>query len=116
MSCRCQLVDISVNTHIYKSVDRVVEEVEEGLGDLGGVDELEDEASAADAKLESGGKVIVETVVGSPLDVEANDEAVEKGTIDGCDFGDLGVNEEGRASDKGVYLIGEEGYLMGVVG
>ncbi|KAI7996364.1 Syntaxin-51 [Camellia lanceoleosa] len=63
----------------------VVEEVKEGLGDVGGVDELEDEASAADAELKSGGGVIVETVVGSPLDVEADDEAVESGTMDGCD-------------------------------
>ncbi|CAL5351725.1 unnamed protein product [Camellia sinensis] len=44
-----QLLDIAVNTHTHKSVDTVVEEVEEGLGYLGGVDELEDEASTADA-------------------------------------------------------------------
>ncbi|CAL5351710.1 hypothetical protein CsSME_00039151 [Camellia sinensis var. sinensis] len=115
-----QLVDIGVNTHTHKSVDRVAEEVEEGLGDFGGVDELEDEASAADAELENGGGVIVETVVvGSPLDVEADDEGVEKGKMDGCDFGDPGVNKEGRASDESVDLIGEEGYVvevMGVVG
>ncbi|CAL5351717.1 unnamed protein product [Camellia sinensis] len=36
-----QLLDIAVNTHTDKSVDTVVEEVEEGLGDLGGVNELE---------------------------------------------------------------------------
>ncbi|GMP82221.1 hypothetical protein CsSME_00036626 [Camellia sinensis var. sinensis] len=47
----------------------------------------------------------METVVGSPLDVKADDEVVEKETMDGCDFRDLGVNEEGRTSDKGVDLI-----------
>ncbi|KAI8032857.1 Shewanella-like protein phosphatase 2 [Camellia lanceoleosa] len=111
-----QLVDISVNTHIYKSVDRVVMEVAEGLGDLEGVDELEDEASVADVELESGGKVIMETVVRSPLNVEADDEAVENGTMDSYDFKNPRVNEERRASDKGVDLIDEEGYVVGVVG
>ncbi|XP_028085424.1 zinc finger MYM-type protein 1-like [Camellia sinensis] len=56
-----QLVDIGVNTHTHKSVARVVEETRKGLGDLRGVDELEDKSSAADVELESGGGVIVET-------------------------------------------------------
>ncbi|CAL5347050.1 unnamed protein product [Camellia sinensis] len=76
--------------------------VEEGLGDLGEVDELEDEASVTDTELESGGGVIVETVVGSPLDVEADDEAVENGIMDGCDFRDLWLLLPLLAFEKGL--------------
>ncbi|KAI7998192.1 hypothetical protein LOK49_LG10G02575 [Camellia lanceoleosa] len=64
-----QPLDIDVNTHTHKRVDRVVEEVEERFRDVKGVGELEDEATAANAELESGGGVVVETVIGSPLDV-----------------------------------------------
>ncbi|KAI8028437.1 hypothetical protein LOK49_LG02G01673 [Camellia lanceoleosa] len=111
-----QFLDIAVNTHTHKSVDRVVEEVDEGLWDFRGVEELEDKASAAHAELESGGGVITVTVVGSPLDVEADDEAVEEATMDGCDFGDPGVNKEGRPSDECFDSIGEKGYVVEVVG
>ncbi|CAL5420562.1 unnamed protein product [Camellia sinensis] len=80
-----QPLDIDVNTYNHERVDRVVEEVEERLGDVRGVGELEDEASAANAGLKNGGGVVVETVIGSPLDVQADDEAVESRMMDGCD-------------------------------
>ncbi|THF95167.1 hypothetical protein TEA_011248 [Camellia sinensis var. sinensis] len=79
------LADRSLDQSYSGGLSSYCLEVEEGLGDVRGVDELEDEASAADAELKSGGGVIVETIVGSSLDVEADNEAMELGTMDGCD-------------------------------
>ena len=84
---------------------------------MSGVDELEDEAASTHAKLESGNwvfDVVVET--GSPLDVEADDEAVETAAVDAVDVGEPGVDHLGSMGDEGLDMVGLESDFEEVMG
>ena len=84
---------------------------------MSGVDELEDEAASTHAKLESGNwvfDVVVET--GSPLDVEADDEAVETAAVDAVDVGEPGVDHLGSMGDEGLDMVGLESDFEEVLG
>ena len=63
--------------HADERVVRVYEKAAEEVGDSVGVDELEDEATAPDAQLESGRLRVLAGAKGrAPLDAESDDEAV----------------------------------------
>ena len=84
---------------------------------MSGVDELEDEAASTHVKLESGNwvfDVVVET--GSPLDVEADDEAVEMAAVDAVDVGEPGVDHLGSMGDEGLDMVGLESDFEEVMG
>ena len=70
-----QFAPILVNPNPHKCVIVVIEEVPEGLGHVRGKDELEDEAIAANAELESGGGVGGFTAVSgrTTLNIKANE-------------------------------------------
>lgn len=80
--------DIVVDTDADEGEAAVGEKVEEGSGEVVGVEEEEDEAAAADAKLEDGHPVLGPGEAGAPLDVEADDEAVEAALVDVEDIGE----------------------------
>lgn len=68
---------IGFDSNADEIVVGVGEESDELDGKVGRVNELIDEAAAADAELERGGGVgVVAAVVGAPLDVEADGETV----------------------------------------
>lgn len=84
---------------------------------MSGVDELEDEAAPTHAELESGHWVFdVAVETGSPLDVEADDEAVETAAVDAVDVGDPGVDHLGSVGDEGLDVVGLESYFEEVMG
>lgn len=86
------------------------------MGDGGGVDGLEDEAAAADAELDGGDGVLEVAVAGTPLDVEADDEALETEAVDELDLGDPVVDHGRSRGDKGVNLLAEERHVVQVAG
>ena len=76
------------------------------------VDELEDEATSTHAELESGNWVFdVAVETGSPLNVEADDEAV-----DAVDVGEPGVDHLGSMGDEGLDMVGLESDFEEVMG
>ncbi|KAL6997692.1 hypothetical protein U1Q18_007818 [Sarracenia purpurea var. burkii] len=108
-----QFAGITVDSNADEGVHGVVEELNEGRGDEGGVDELEDKAAAADAELQGGDWIIAVTaVVRAPLDVETDDEAVDAAAVD---VGDPRVDESGGVSDEGLDSVVEEVDIVKVV-
>lgn len=80
-------------------------------GEIGGVDELVDEAAAADAELEGGCRVlVVAAVVGAPLDVETDDETV---AVEGADVVDPLRDGVGVVCDGGVNDVAGENDVVG---
>lgn len=80
------------------------------------MEDLVDKATVSYAELENGDWVGVILVVGAPLDVEADDQAVEAVVVDVFCFGDPvcdGVRVVGYGCGYGV---GIEGYCVGFFG
>ena len=96
--------------------------VNKRLGDVGGVEDLEDEAAEADAELEGCHGVLgVGVGVGAPFDVEADYEVVARTvaavmTVLAEDVGDPVVDLGGGGGEKGVDGVGVEGDVVEVVG
>ena len=44
--------------------------------------------------------------IGSPLDVEADDKAVEMAAVDAVDVGEPGVDHLGSVGDEGLDVVG----------
>jgi hypothetical protein len=81
------------------------------------VDELEDEAALTQAELESGDWVFdVAVEAWAPLNVKANDEAVETAAVDAVNVVKPEVNHLGCVGDEGLDLVGVECYFEEVVG
>ena len=79
-------------------------------GEVGRVDELVDEAAAADAKLECGGGVLfAAVVVWAPLDVEADGEAM---AVEGAHVADPLGDGGGVARDGGINDVAGEGDII----
>ena len=84
---------------------------------MSGVDELEDEAASTHAELESGNWVFdVAVESGSPLNVEADDEAVETAAVDAVDVGEPGVDHLGSMGDEGLDMVGLKSDFEEVMG
>lgn len=102
--------DIGSDSDSGEIVVGIGEELNEVDGEVGGVDELVDEAAAADAELECGGGVLFAAgVVGAPLDVEADGEAV---AVEGADVADPLGDGGGVARDGGVNDVAGEGDVI----
>ena len=102
-----QFLHITLNPNSNKSEILVAEELDERVGEVSGVDELEDDAASTHAELESGNWVFdVAVETGSPLDVEADDEAVETAAVDAVDVGEPGVDHLGSVGDEGLDVVG----------
>ena len=69
------------------------------------MEKLEDEASAADAELQERERVLLSGERRSPLDVEANDEAVQPVPVDVLDFFDPGIDRERGVCDEGLDCV-----------
>lgn len=111
-----QLLQILTNPDADEGVVRVREEIDEGLGQGGGVDELDYEAAVADAELQGGGGVADVAVEGrAPLDVEADDELVEAVAVEGLDVRDPFRDDLPVDGDGGVDGFSEEVDFVGVV-
>lgn len=95
-----QLLDVLVDADPDEDVAGIAEEVGEGRRDLGGVEELEDEAVEAHGELEDGdGVVAVSGEVGPPLDVQADQEGLgAAGREPGGGHG-RGAGEEGADAE-----------------
>ena len=102
-----QFLHITLNPNSNKSEILVAEELDERVGEVSGVDELEDDAASTHAELESGNWVFdVAVETGSPLDVEADDETVETAAVDAVDVGEPGVDHLGSVGDEGLDVVG----------
>ena len=77
---------------------------------------MKDEAASTHAELESSGWVFEVAIVRAPLDVEANDEAVETAAMDAINVVEPGFDQMGSVGDEGLDLIGVECYIEEVVG
>ncbi|GMN53300.1 hypothetical protein TIFTF001_022432 [Ficus carica] len=112
-----ELLRVGGNAEADEGVVGVVEECGEGGRDGVGVEKLEDEAAAADAELEDGdGVLVVAAEAGSPLDVEADDEAVEAVAVDLLDVGDPGGDLGGAVGDEGPHGLKVDDDVVEVVG
>lgn len=84
------------------------------------MEDLEDETSAAHAKLESGDWVFeVPSVVRTPLNIEADDEAVETVVVDEFGVGDPRVNDGGCVCNRrgdGVFVECDVVHVVGIGG
>ncbi|KAI3757637.1 hypothetical protein L6452_05180 [Arctium lappa] len=118
-----KFLHIVVDPDADEGVSGVAEEICERSGDYRGAEDLEDETTAADAELESGDWVfVIASVVGTPFDVEADDEGVESGGVDVFGVGDPGVDDGGCVCDGGgdgvlvecdvVHVVGVGGELV----
>ena len=54
--------------------------------------------------------------IGSPLDVEADDKAVEMAAVDAVDVGEPGVDHLGSMGDEGMDMVGLESDFEEVMG
>ena len=84
---------------------------------MSGVDELEDEVASTHVELESGNWVFDVAVESwSPLDVEADDEAMETAAVDAVDVGEPGVDHLGSMHDEGLDMVGLKSDFEEVMG
>ncbi|KAL6997689.1 hypothetical protein U1Q18_007815 [Sarracenia purpurea var. burkii] len=78
--------------------------------------EREEGMKGAWMKLQGGDWIIAAgVVVRAPLDVEADDEAVEAAAVEALDVGDPRVDEGGGVSDEGLDPVVEEVDIVKVV-
>jgi hypothetical protein len=77
-----ELVRVAPDTHAYEAVVGVAEELLQRVGEVVGVDELEDEAAAADAELEDRGGAVGGAEGGAPLHVQPDHELVQAAAVD----------------------------------
>lgn len=79
----------------------VIQEIDQRLKYSQGVDELEDEAAAANAELQNGDGVRVSVnEVRTPLNVETDDERAEAAALELKDIGDPNVDHGRRGSEE----------------
>ncbi|GER52561.1 hydroxyproline-rich glycoprotein family protein [Striga asiatica] len=101
-----ELLQIGFDTDADEIVAIAREELGEVEGEVGGVDELVDEAEPAGGDLEGGGGVIgAAGAVGPPLDVEADHPVA---AVEGCDAGDPPGGHGGVVGDGGLDHVVEE--------
>jgi hypothetical protein len=79
-------VGVALHADAEEAVVGLGEEVGQRVGEVVGVEELDDEAAAADAELEERGGAVVGAEGGPPLDVETHDELVQAAAVDGADL------------------------------
>lgn len=83
---------------------------------LGAVEDLEDEATAADAELQCSNWVFLVLVeIGTPFDVEADDEVAQAAAVDSLSLGEP-VGDLGRVvGDQSVDAVGVEVDVVDIV-
>jgi hypothetical protein len=81
-----ETVGVALHADADEAVVGLGEEVGQRVGEVVGVEELDDEAAAADAELEERGGAVVGAEGGPPLDVETHDELVQAAAVDGADL------------------------------
>lgn len=79
------------------------------------MDELEDEAAAVNAELQSGDRVLVAVEAGAPLDVEADDHAVGAALVDLVGFGEPSVDHGRGLGDESMDIVRVERHIVEVV-
>lgn len=81
------------------------------------MDELEDEAAVPNAELQSGDWVLgVAAEAGTPLDVEADDQAVEVAPMNLVDFVEPSVDHGRGLGDESTDMVREERHVVVIVG
>ncbi|WVZ68907.1 hypothetical protein U9M48_017783, partial [Paspalum notatum var. saurae] len=96
-----QLGSVAVDADADEGEAAVGEEVEERVGDVVGVEDLEDEAAAADAELQQGdGGHDVRGEGRAPLDVQADDEAVQAAAVHAVDLVQPPVHHVARVRER----------------
>uniref|UniRef100_A0A8R7TXM0 Uncharacterized protein n=1 Tax=Triticum urartu TaxID=4572 RepID=A0A8R7TXM0_TRIUA len=101
-----ELLRVAVDPDADEGEAAVGEEVEEGVRDVVGAEDLEDEAAAADAQLQQRDGARREAAErGAPLDVEADDEAVEAAAVDAVDEVQPLVDDAAGGGQGGVDVV-----------
>jgi hypothetical protein len=109
-----EALDVRVHADADEAEGGLAEELRQRAGDVVGVEELEDEAAAADAELQDSDGVLVRAVAGAPLDVEADDELVEAAAVHGADLAEPGLHGLAGGSDGGADHVGLECHVNDV--
>jgi hypothetical protein len=101
---RAELPRVAADPDADEGEAAVGEEVEQGVRDVVGAEDLEDEAAAADAELQQrdGARRDAAGRGGPPLDVQAHDEAVEAAAVDAVDLAQPLVDDVAGARQGGV--------------
>jgi hypothetical protein len=101
-----EALDVRVHAGPDEAEGGLAQELPQRAGDVVGVEELEDEAAAADAELQHGDRVMVRAVAGAPLDVDADDELVEAADVHGADLAEPDLHGLAGGRDGGADLVG----------
>jgi hypothetical protein len=109
-----EALDVRVHADTDEAEGGLAEELRQRAGDVVGVEELEDEAAAANAELQDSDGVLVRAVAGAPLDVEADDELVEAAAVHGADLAEPGLHGLAGGSDGGADHVGLECHVNDV--
>uniref|UniRef100_A0A8R7Q9N5 Uncharacterized protein n=1 Tax=Triticum urartu TaxID=4572 RepID=A0A8R7Q9N5_TRIUA len=96
-----QAVGVVLHADADEAEVRVGEEGDERLWEVVGVEELEDEAAAADAELQERDGVLRVAVAGAPLHVQPHDELVVDPAVDVADLAEPGGHGGAGGRDGG---------------